>query len=339
MNVSMKTPTLSIVIPTYNREKELGFLLADIEKLLETDTGKIQVVVCDNNSTDASGVLLELFRRKWTTAIKLVSRSINLGMEGNIACAMIEGDGKYIWMLSDHQRLCVPAVRRSIELLQTLEFDIGHAKVMQWSSALDRREIVVPWGEIPSKQRGALLFSLGNLSTLIFRREVALTATKGIFRCCGWSYPHLGIISRINSSTRLVEFESMSILPESKSGSKLVHDYDKITVRYRSNLMCVNILSRTAGITFEREGFFTRDYRAAFRGDVLNFLQQSDVSRSLALRTLAPVIALNPWSLKLIAFFVLLGVLCVPKVVRINVASAARDWIISRRHKNTADQR
>jgi len=258
-------------------------------------------------------------------------------MEGNIACAMTEGDGKYVWMISDHQRLCIPAVQRAIVLMEKQEFDIGHAKVLQWATVLDARDTIVTWDGIPQKQQSALLFSIGNLSTLIFRREIGERATKIIFRSCIWSYPHLGIISQIRNSTRIVEFDSMSAFPEGTGGPKLVHDYDKISVRFHSNLVCVEQLCRGAGIPFSRSGFFTVNYCTAFRGDVLHLLQ-TGVSRSDALKTLGPVILVNPWPLKAIGLFVLVGVLLVPTTVRISLASAAKNVFIRMRREHSSRQ-
>lgn len=331
----MSQALLSIVIPTYNRVNALRSLLRDLEDIVQTHGTRVQVVICNNASTDATGTLLEHYASLWPASLKVMSRKVNLGMEGNIACALNEGDGKYIWMLSDHQGLCVQGVHRAIRLMETLEFDIGHAKVLQWSAVLPAPEKMATWDLLQPEQRGAMLFSLGNLSTLVFRREIGERATRGIFKACYWSYPHLGVISQIGGSTRFVEFDSMSAFPEGTSGAKLVHHYDKISVRYRSNLVGTETLCRQAGISFSRRGFFTADYRASFRNDVLHFLLQPDVTRAEALRTLLPVIRVNPWSLKLIGSFVLFGVLLVPMRTRMKLAQYAKDLFISRRSRRT----
>lgn len=326
----MSKPLLSIVIPTYNRIGSLTPLLADLSAVLERHADLLQVVVCDNRSTDGTPTLIAQFVARWPDASKLIVREVNFGMEGNIACAMIEGDGHYIWMLSDHQRLCIPNVIDVIDRLGSLEFELGHAKLLQWSAALEHHDAVQRWDEIAPHRRGAFLFSLGNLSTMIFKRELALGAMKNIFRACVWSYPHLGIISRLDASSRIIEFDNMSVLPEGPSGTKLTHDYDKISVRFRSNIVCVELFAKTAGFTFDRKGFFTPEYRIAFRGDVLNFLRQPGVTRVGALKTLGPVIAVNPLRLKAIGIFVLLGILLVPASLRLRLASNVRELLMRR---------
>lgn len=321
----MSTPLLSIVIPTYNREAAMQLLLADIDVVLQSHRDQVQVVICNNASTDGTNTLIEHYRPRWGDALKVVARKTNIGMEGNIACSMQEGDGKYIWMLSDHQRLCIPEVMNVIQHMANLDFDIGHAKVLQWAPALSAKEQIVTWNEIAPRQRGALLFSLGNLSTLIFRQELGQKAAKAIFKNCIWGYPHLGVISQINAATRFVEFDSMSILPDGSGGVKLVHDYDKISVRFRFNLHCIEELCRQAGISFARSGFFTSDYRAAFKGDILHHLLQPTTSRWSSTKLLLPVIFANPWRLKAIGLFVLLGVLVVPAKLRVSLANSARN--------------
>jgi glycosyltransferase involved in cell wall biosynthesis len=332
----MSTPLLSIVIPTYNREAMMQLLLADIDMVLQSFRNQVQIVICNNASTDATNALIERYRPFWGEALKVISRKTNIGMEGNIACAMAEGDGEYVWMLSDHQRLCVPAVNRAIEFMGTHAFDIGHAKLIQWSPALSERDKIFSWDDLSPHQRGALFFSLTNLSTLIFRRTFGESAMKSVFRSCVWGFPHLGIISRIDGDTRLVEFDSMSMLPDTRDGVQLVHDYNKIAVRFHCSVVCVKTLSQGAGINFALSGFFTPDYHTAFLGEILNFLVQPTVTRHEALRTLGPVIAVNPVRLKAVGLFVLLVILLVPENIRIKVASLAKGWIARQRRQRGA---
>lgn len=321
----MSTPLLSIVIPTYNREAAMQLLLADIDVILQSHRDQVQIVICNNASTDGTNALIEHYRTRWCDALKVITRKTNIGMEGNIACSMQEGDGKYIWMLSDHQRLCISEVLNVIQRMADLEFDIGHAKVLQWTPALNAKEQVMIWEDISLQQRGALLFSLGNLSTLIFRQELGKKAAKAIFKNCIWAYPHLGVISQFNTATRFVEFDSMSILPNGSGGIKLVHDYDKISVRFRLNLHCIEELCRQAKISFARSGFFTSDYQAAFKSEILHHLLQPMASRWSSTKLLLSVIAANPWRLKAIGMFVLLGFVVVPAKLRVALANSARN--------------
>lgn len=319
----MTQPLLSVVIPTYNRAPQLELLLADLSMVMETSGAKLEIVVCDNASTDDTSNVLRAHQASWPSTL-VVTRPLNLGMEGNIACAMLEGSGKYVWTLSDHQRLCVNGLRRLMELIGEIEFDIGHAKVVQWHSALSVQEQVHTWYEISGRERGALLFSLGNLSTLIYRRELAHAAAKAIFKSCFWSYPHLGIISQMHAETRIVEFDDLTSFPSAYHAATMKHDYDKLSVRYRGNFRCTSELAEHAGLIFDTDGFFTRDYRASFRADVLLLLLTPNLTRASAMRSLVPLLPMNPWSLKAVALFVLVACLLFPEVSRLKLAAVAR---------------
>jgi len=327
----MNAPLLSIVIPTYNRYAALQLLLADIGVVLESYREQVQIVICNNASTDGTTALIEHYRPKWSDALKVVSRKINIGMEGNIACSMLEGGGKYIWMLSDHQRLCIPEVKNALQCMSTLDFDIANAKLLQWSPVLGAFQNIETWGDIADYRKGRLFFSISNMSTLIFRRAFAENGMKHVFRCCTWGFPHLGLISQINNSTKIIEFDSMSMLPSVGNGIQLVHDYDRLSVRYCSSIRCIKLMSKQAGIRADIRGFFTKEYRAGFVNETLNILLERGITKRRARETLVPVIFANPLGLKVVATFVLLCVILIPKVVRVNVAAVIKLYISNRR--------
>lgn len=319
----MTRPALSVVIPTYNRAAQLELLLADLGRVMEKVGSRLQVVVSDNASTDRTAAVLKAHQAAWPSTL-IVTRPVNIGMEGNIACAMLEGDGRYVWMLSDHQRLNVAGSIRLMSLLETVEFDIGHAKVAQWHAALPAQERVMDWSTLSARERGALLFSLGNLSTLIYRRELAQASAKAIFKTCFWSYPHLGIICQIKEETRLIEFDNLSCFPSATDAATMTHDYDKLSVRYRGNFNCVRSLAEQANFTFDPSGFFTPDYRASFRTDVLLLLLNPSLSRISAARSLLPLLLNNPLPLKAIVILVFFSLMILPKSLRIRLAKVAR---------------
>lgn len=324
---------LSIVIPTFNREAAMQLLLSDIHEVLQNHLENVQIVISDNCSTDGTKLLIDRYRPLWGNALKVVMRKTNIGMEGNIACAIHDADGKYIWMLSDHQRLCTSEVSRVIHKMAHQDFDIGHAKILQWSAVLpvDRKNI--DWIDMTLDQRGALLFSLTNLSTLIFRRALGEAAMKSIFQSCVWGFPHMGIIAQINDKTRVIEFDSMSSFPDIRISSALVHDYDKIIVRYHSSTVCVKTLAKRANISFSFKGFYTAEYRAAFFSDVLNLLVQRGASRRSTTQGLIKISVNNPIFLKIVALFVLLCFLLLPNDMRIRMALGIKLIITRILHK------
>lgn len=330
----MSEPILSIVIPTYNRAVALAHLLEELTSIYEAHSEVLQIVVCDNKSTDDTASVVASFAPRFGGAFRHVTRRSNTGIEGNITGAMLEGDGKYVWVLSDHQRLQIANVIDAVERMKTMEFDIGHAKLLQWPYVLDRRNEVLSWRDMTGDQRGALLFTIGNISSLMFRRTLALKAAKAIFQACGWSYPNLGLISAFSDEMRVVEFHHLSALPESNEVAKFVIDYDKIGVCFRANIEVVRLMAARAGVTFNDRGFFGPTYRHAFRGSVMNLMRQRNVGGAFHIaKRLRPVIAANPWGLKLTALFVIAGFAFVPTTVRISLADSMRAMIRQRRQR------
>ena len=331
----MSEHVLSIVIPTYNRAAALDSLLDELATVQRAHADSLQIVVCDNCSTDGTSGVIERAAGCFVGPFKHVTRRSNTGLEGNITCAMMEGDGKYVWVLSDHQQLQVSAVIDAVERMKTCDFDIGHAKLLQWPFVLDRRNEVMAWRDLRGEQRGALLFMIGNISALIFRRELALNAARAIFQACGWSYPHLGLVSAFSQDMRVIEFEHLSALPQGKEVAKFVSDYDTIGVCFRANIEVVRLMASRAGIDFDDRGFFGPTYRQAFRANVMNLMRQPAAggARGIA-RRLRPVIAANPWRLKLIAVFVIASFVLVPRKIRVDLADAARAMIRRRRERS-----
>jgi glycosyltransferase involved in cell wall biosynthesis len=79
---------LSICIPTYNRKKNLSLLLESIKP-----SPYIEVVVCDDGSTDNTKELIQIYRDKLN--IKYIYQK-NSGVSASILKAYIHATGKYV---------------------------------------------------------------------------------------------------------------------------------------------------------------------------------------------------------------------------------------------------
>lgn len=111
------SPLLSICIPTCNRA---GFLRVMLEALLPQvrECGDaVEVCVLDNASTDATGEVLEQSRS--LGPIRVYRQPTNLGPARNL----IDGparhaQGKYSWVLGDHNLLRPGALRKVVRILE-----------------------------------------------------------------------------------------------------------------------------------------------------------------------------------------------------------------------------
>ena len=87
---------LSICIPTYNRdkiiEKTLTILIEGIEKDINSS---IEIIICDNASTDKTSDIIKAFTEKYTF-VKYYRNKVNLGFDGNVVECIKNSNGEYI---------------------------------------------------------------------------------------------------------------------------------------------------------------------------------------------------------------------------------------------------
>lgn len=121
----MTSPTLSIVIPTYNRAELLRFLLESIVSDFPTWPKDLQLVIMDNASTDGTAAVIEEFVDR---GIPLESRrhSENLGMDANLAACFEVATGDYFWQLGDDELLYKGTAQYVLNFCRVNDFGLLH---------------------------------------------------------------------------------------------------------------------------------------------------------------------------------------------------------------------
>lgn len=107
----MKTPVLSICIPTYNRAK---IIEECVKKLLVYENDDIEIVVCDDCSKDNT---LEVLASIQDERLKVFANEINLGASYNSHMCFMKANGKYAILISDEDDLNLDAVKDLIDEL------------------------------------------------------------------------------------------------------------------------------------------------------------------------------------------------------------------------------
>lgn len=110
---------LTVVIPTYNRQKEL---LKTLEGLGNQTDQDFKIVILDNNS-NYEIVLNKNIKDK----TKIIKRNFNIGMLGNMSNAMLIENTEWIWLLSDDDKIDEDAIE-NIKLELKNSSDIGMIK-------------------------------------------------------------------------------------------------------------------------------------------------------------------------------------------------------------------
>lgn len=90
-----RLPLITVVIPTFNRSELLSEAVATV---LSQSLTNLQVLVCDNASSDGTAQAISKFR---DSRIKYVRHDVNRGMQYNWRYALTSPTTKYVAVLSD----------------------------------------------------------------------------------------------------------------------------------------------------------------------------------------------------------------------------------------------
>ena len=91
------TPTVSVLIITYNHEQFVG---QAIQSALDQEpSDQVEIVVGEDHSTDGTRAVLLDFQRRYPTRIRLLLRDANVGMNRNLAMTLAACRGRYIALL------------------------------------------------------------------------------------------------------------------------------------------------------------------------------------------------------------------------------------------------
>jgi abequosyltransferase len=114
----MPEPLLTIAIPTYNRAKLLDKCLGAISSQMAAmdSGGKLEIIVCDNASTDNTSDIVNGYKSKGF-AIEYLRNKENLGPDRNIARGFLTAKGKYVWLFADDDILLPGYLTLILQLL------------------------------------------------------------------------------------------------------------------------------------------------------------------------------------------------------------------------------
>lgn len=95
----MKTPFVSICIPSYNRPDTLLRLL----RTIDTTSDDIQIVICEDMAPKRLDVraVVETFRNETRYDVKYIENPVNKGYDWNIRDFITQADGEYVIYMGD----------------------------------------------------------------------------------------------------------------------------------------------------------------------------------------------------------------------------------------------
>lgn len=175
----MSTPTLSLLIPTYNRAALLAQALQAIgHQLHNGNVGEVEIVISDNGSPDQTAtVVADFCAAHPSAAVRYIQHESNRGADRNVYDLLTLGRGNYQVLLSDDDILLPDALDLTLAQLRA---HVGIAAIA-WNVSLfenspDELGVVTYTTEQPESieaKDDALVFlgtMLTFLSALVFRR-------------------------------------------------------------------------------------------------------------------------------------------------------------------------
>lgn len=105
-----KRPLLSICITTYNRAEWLSLNLKNLTRLIPTPLADVEIVVCDNASTDYTNEVVKSY--EFRPDLRFYRNLSNVGMLGNLRVTAHHARGQYIWIIGDDDLLVAGAIEK-----------------------------------------------------------------------------------------------------------------------------------------------------------------------------------------------------------------------------------
>ena len=182
-------PVVSIGVPVYNAA---NFLARALESLLAQTYPHLEIIICDNASTDGTAAIGREFAER-DSRVRYVRNDTNIGANPNFLKALDLASGKYFtWTAADDLRprhaieACVRALEASPEAVMAhgpIELDLPRENRTAW---IDNR--VEMAGDRPSlRVRNFTRDIKHNACMFGLHRRDALSAVRGGYRV-GWDY-------------------------------------------------------------------------------------------------------------------------------------------------------
>ncbi len=140
---------LSIAIPTFNRAEQLAFCLNSILEQSSQLSDKIEIVISNNNSSDATSEVVRKYARKFKH-FRYVEQARKLSIEENANAVARLAKGKFLWLFGDDDYLEPNGLKVVVD---TIKENDCHFYILNRSRANDdlSKKIVDNWMDVPDE--------------------------------------------------------------------------------------------------------------------------------------------------------------------------------------------
>lgn len=111
-------PLVSVFMPTYNHE---NFIADAIESVIEQDYDNLEIVICDDASTDRTAQIIRECAGKYPKEIKAIFNEKNLGITSTCNVTLKHCTGKYIAFSSGDDLFLPGKIRKQVDVMENDE--------------------------------------------------------------------------------------------------------------------------------------------------------------------------------------------------------------------------
>ncbi len=161
-------PTISVVLPAYNEEENIGQAVASAIKAMESLGANYEVIVVDDGSSDrTSEVVRELMVQH--PEVRLIRHPVNRGYGGALRSGFEAATGEFIFFTSSDNQYDMAEVRKLLPLIEDADLVIGYRARRQ--DPFIRRLFARGWNWLVNLLFGYVAKDV-DCAFKLFRREV-----------------------------------------------------------------------------------------------------------------------------------------------------------------------
>ena len=124
MTEAVPTPTLSILVPSFNEEARLPLTLERIANYICSSNHRTEVLVIDDGSTDGTAAIAESFRNR-IPDLRVLSNGTNRGKGYSVRSGALEARGDYLLFTDADLSAPIEEADKLLLALQTNDVAIG----------------------------------------------------------------------------------------------------------------------------------------------------------------------------------------------------------------------
>lgn len=161
---------VSVIVPVYNGQQYINNCM---NYLINQTLGDIEIIAVDDQSTDMSLAMLNVWRDQYPDKIKVICVEQKMGPGGARNCGVLAATGEYIGFMDCDDQIDITMYEKLYNVAKKEQCDIvdcGYYEEKIEQSILSYTDDVV--GELDAEKKSKIIAGVGYAVTKIFKAEI-----------------------------------------------------------------------------------------------------------------------------------------------------------------------